>query len=79
MSEAEKRSRRFPLDLQTLVGAAKPNGTRTVLRPQRHVQQAIADATRHQAPTGLGLDSALVRQRMVQKLRDEGLCDERVL
>ncbi|OYU93660.1 MAG: protein-L-isoaspartate O-methyltransferase, partial [Burkholderiales bacterium PBB5] len=49
---------------------------RETLRPQRHLHEAAKDAARQSAPQGLGLDSALVRQRMVQRLRAEGLrCD----
>ncbi len=48
-------------------------------RPQRPLQQAADDAARHQVPTGLGLDSAAVRQRMVGRLREGGIADERVL
>ena len=47
--------------------------TRETLRPQRHLHEAAKDATKQSAPQGLGLDSALVRQRMVQRLRAEGL------
>jgi protein-L-isoaspartate(D-aspartate) O-methyltransferase len=52
---------------------------RTVLMPQRHLREAAADAARLAQPSGTGLDSASVRQRMVQRLRDEGLREERVL
>ena len=47
--------------------------------PQRHLREAAADAARLAMPSGLGLDSAGVRQRMVARLRQEGLTDERVL
>lgn len=47
-----------------------------LLRPQRLLQQALQGAGRHQAPSGLGLDSAAVRARMVQRLRAGGVhCD----
>ncbi len=55
---------------------------KTLLRPQMHLQQAQAaheQAARHAGPAGLGLDSAAVRQRMVQRLVAEGIVDERVL
>ena len=61
---------------------AKAPTAKPVLRPQLHLQhaQAASDhAARHGAPAGLGLDSAAVRQRMVQRLRAEGMGDERVL
>ncbi len=47
-----------------------------------HLQQAQAasqHAARHAGPGGLGMDSAAVRQRMVQRLVSEGISDERVL
>ncbi|MFY7867709.1 protein-L-isoaspartate(D-aspartate) O-methyltransferase [Roseateles sp.] len=47
--------------------------------PQRHLREAAADAARQTAPRGLGLDSEMVRRRMVQRLQREGLADERVL
>ena len=55
---------------------------KAMLRPQLHLQQAQAateQAARHAGPGGLGLDSAAVRQRMVQRLVAEGIGDERVL
>ena len=74
----EPKAKRFPLGLEkvnkTATAAARP-----VLMPQRHLQQATADAARLAKPSGLGLDSAHVRQRMVQRLRLDGLSDERVL
>ncbi|MDN3920369.1 protein-L-isoaspartate(D-aspartate) O-methyltransferase [Roseateles violae] len=76
--EAQGRPRRFPLPLDKL-GGAKAGATRELLMPQRHLREAAADAARQAAPSGLGLDSAQVRQRMVQRLRREGLADERVL
>jgi protein-L-isoaspartate(D-aspartate) O-methyltransferase len=40
------------------------------------LQQAAADAARISAPSGLGLDSAAVRLRMVRRLQDDGVrCD----
>lgn len=50
-----------------------------VLRPQRPLHHAAEVAARQAAPSGLGLDSAAVRQRMVQRLRDEGLRHEALL
>lgn len=37
------------------------------------LRDAAQDANRQGAPSGLGLDSALVRQRMVDRLRSEGI------
>lgn len=78
MSTGGPRPRRFPLGLDQV--QAKPTASaREVLRPQAHLHMAAADAARLQTPQGLGLDSAGVRQRMTQRLRREGLVDERVL
>ena len=52
---------------------------RSVLRPQRPVEHAHADAARRGAPSGLGLDSADVRKRMAQRLRGAGVTSEAVL
>lgn len=59
--------------------AVAPAAAREPLKPQGHWQQAAALKARTLPPSGLGLDSAGVRQRMVQRLRREGLSDERVL
>ena len=53
--------------------------SRDLLRPQRPLQHAADHSTRRNAPTGLGLDSAGVRQRMVERLRRDGLRHEAVL
>jgi len=82
MSETPPRSKRFPLSLQQLGTPQKPAAAavaREPLKPQGHWQQAAAIKARALPPSGLGLDSAGVRQRMVQRLRLEGLADERVL
>jgi len=50
-----------------------------VLRPQRLLDQAVADAARLVAPSGIGLDSPGVRARMVSRLRRGGGFDEVVL
>ncbi|QPF74463.1 protein-L-isoaspartate(D-aspartate) O-methyltransferase [Roseateles sp. DAIF2] len=80
MSTGEAPRRRFPLPLDKLspqpAAKAQP---RELLRPQRHLQQAAQDAARQAAPSGLGMDSAGVRLRMVQRLQREGLKDERVV
>lgn len=83
MSNSPERPSRFPLPLGKLVkGQATGAGggaAREVLMPQRHLREAAADAARQTAPRGLGLDSDMVRRRMVQRLQQEGLSDERVL
>ncbi|MEP7058254.1 MAG: protein-L-isoaspartate(D-aspartate) O-methyltransferase [Caldimonas sp.] len=50
-----------------------------MLRPQRPLAHAHADSARHRKPSGLGLDSADVRRRMVDRLRAVGLVDANVL
>ena len=72
------RQARFPVPLDRL-GATARAPAREPLRPQRPLQQAAADAARTTVPSGLGLDSASVRSRMVQRLRADGITDERVL
>jgi protein-L-isoaspartate(D-aspartate) O-methyltransferase len=48
-----------------------------VLRPQRPLQMAKGETIG--APTGIGMDSADVRQRMVQRLRHAGIRNDAVL
>jgi protein-L-isoaspartate(D-aspartate) O-methyltransferase len=50
-----------------------------LLRPQAPLRQAARDAALSRAPSGLGLDSAVVRQRMVERLRTDGAHCEPVL
>jgi len=69
---------RFPLPLDRLGSAARP-AERELLRPQRPLRQAAEDAARTRTPSGLGLDSATVRARMVERLRAEGITNEAVL
>ena len=56
---------------------------RAMLRPQRPLEHAHADAhanaSGRAAPSGLGLDSADVRRRMAQRLRAAGVRSEPVL
>ncbi|MEQ1682810.1 MAG: protein-L-isoaspartate(D-aspartate) O-methyltransferase [Burkholderiaceae bacterium] len=52
---------------------------RPLLRPQQPLAHAHTDASRRAAPSGLGLDSADVRKRMVMRLRAAGLTNEVVL
>ena len=74
--DGERRAPKFPMVLDR-VGRPSPTANpRETLRPQRHLHvahQAARDANRQPAPQGLGLDSLLVRQRMVQRLRAEGI------
>ena len=86
---AERPARRFPLALGRLGGAtpakAKSPAPRSgdagpaMSRPQRYVATAHADAGRRAAAVGLGLDSADVRGRMVERLRGEGVTHPLVL
>jgi protein-L-isoaspartate(D-aspartate) O-methyltransferase len=78
------RPPRFPLALNRVHGQAgtpsrsgKPAAP--VLRPQMPLHQAAQDAARQQTPSGLGMDSAAVRQRMVDRLRAGGVRCEPVL
>ncbi|HEX6708060.1 MAG TPA: protein-L-isoaspartate(D-aspartate) O-methyltransferase [Albitalea sp.] len=64
---------------KTPAAAAPAAPPRHVLRPQQPLQHAAAVAARRAPPTGLGLDSAGVRLRMVERLRAEGLRHEAVL
>ena len=71
---------RFPLRLDKV--HARPAGsthTTTVLRPQSPLEHAAQHRARQVAPSGLGMDSAAVRQRMVDRLRAQGLQHEAVL
>lgn len=68
--------RKFPLALDRIALAAP---ARKLLRPQRDVAAAHADRARRAAPGGLGLDSADVRRRMVDRLREGGVGEPRVL
>lgn len=88
------RAARFPLGLDRMpAGVATraaavppppapgqaPAPPRELLRPQRPLAEAARDALRRAPPVGLGLDSAVVRARMVERLRAEGLACEAVL
>ncbi|MET0383336.1 MAG: protein-L-isoaspartate(D-aspartate) O-methyltransferase [Burkholderiaceae bacterium] len=49
------------------------------MRPQRLLLQAAQDAARHVAPGGLGMDRFPVRERMVTRLRGEGIASASLL
>ncbi|HLL19127.1 MAG TPA: protein-L-isoaspartate(D-aspartate) O-methyltransferase [Rubrivivax sp.] len=71
---------RFPVALDRLRGVAGRSATSAeTLRPQRPLQHAATEAARNRSPSGLGLDSAAVRGRMIQRLRADGVRDEAVL
>ena len=67
------RPPRFPLGLDQMGRAGTPAKPRETLRPQRHLHESAKDAARKSPTQGLGLDSAQVRKRMVQRLRSEGI------
>ncbi len=86
----QPRGARFPLGLDHLPGAhgahgavgvrrAEPMQPREVLRPQRPLEHAARAGSRQATPSGLGLDSAAVRARMVERLRADGIGCEPVL
>jgi protein-L-isoaspartate(D-aspartate) O-methyltransferase len=81
MTTTSGPSPKFPLKLDRLGRGSKDAAVsnRPVLRPQAPLQQAAADASRRVAPSGLGLDSAEVRRRMVARLQASGLRNDRVL
>ena len=75
----ERPARKFPLMLGRLPGSGAGE-VRGLLRPQRHVADAHADASpRRVSLSGHGLDSAGVRARMVERLRDGGATHAEVL
>jgi len=69
-----------PVPVKPLKSAAQvPITPRAILRPQQPLQHAATVSARKTSPTGLGLDSAGVRQRMADRLRADGLRNEAVL
>lgn len=85
---AERPARRFPVALGRLGAASIKTRSTTsgsgatgpaLIRPQRQVATAHADASRRGRAVGLGLDSADVRARMVERLRGEGVAHSLVL
>ena len=74
------RAFKFPLPLERVGKIGTPAKPRETLRPQRHLHESARDASRPLTlQGGLGLDTAVVRARMVQRLRDEGQGCEPVL
>jgi protein-L-isoaspartate(D-aspartate) O-methyltransferase len=76
MSAADRPRPKFPLQLD---GLTKPARKAAVLRPQQPLHRAAEDSARRFTPSGLGLDSADVRQRMVTRLQAAGLRDDLVI
>ncbi|HEY1394212.1 MAG TPA: protein-L-isoaspartate(D-aspartate) O-methyltransferase [Methylibium sp.] len=86
------RASKFPLRLDSLTKPAQrassthkaaqpiaPATPQSTLRPQRPVHEAVQERARRATPAGLGLDSEGVRQRMVERLRAQGLAGVQVL
>ena len=74
------RAPRFPLGLDRM--QAKPLArapAAPLIRPQRPLEQVQQDKSRQSISSGLGMDSAAVRKRMVDRLRASGLKCEPVL
>lgn len=76
--ESDERRAKFPLRLDRLAPARR-TAEEGVLRPQRPLHQAAKEAVRVLTPVGIGLDSSQVRERMVARIRADGVRDERVL
>ena len=76
MSE-RRRSAGFPLPLDRVAAPSRHSGD--TLRPQRPLREAVRDSHSRVAPSGVGLDSAQVRGRMVQRLHALGLRHEGLL
>ncbi|MCI1192790.1 protein-L-isoaspartate(D-aspartate) O-methyltransferase [Calidifontimicrobium sp. SYSU G02091] len=64
------RPPRFPLSLERVAPAS---AAPVAHRPQRLLAEASKDARRQRSPSGVGLDSAGVRSRMVQRLQAGGV------
>ena len=75
MTGEPPRGKRFPAQWAN-AAPARPSASGTArnpLRPQALLHQAVQDAARHVVPTGLGLDNGPMRERMVARLRSEGI------
>jgi protein-L-isoaspartate(D-aspartate) O-methyltransferase len=70
---------RFPAGLKPASSGAARAPASTVLRPQRPLHEAARDAVPRATPSGLGLDSAAVRERMVARLHADGVRCQPVL
>jgi protein-L-isoaspartate(D-aspartate) O-methyltransferase len=78
MTASDRPRSKFPLRLDHLSSLAA-SSPKAVLRPQRDVAAAHADSGRRSAPAGLGLDSADVRRRMAERLREGGIAQPLVI
>lgn len=79
MSDAPRPPPKFPLRLDQVKPPARAGAATPLLRPQRPLEQAAQARGPAAPPAGLGLDSQPVRERMVARLRAEGVRDARVL
>ena len=73
MNNDPPRGRRFPAQWNAPAAPKSAGTARDPLRPQRLLHLAAQDAARHVVPTGLGMDNGAVRERMVARLRGEGI------
>jgi protein-L-isoaspartate(D-aspartate) O-methyltransferase len=79
----KRRNATFPLPLERVATSKAPRRDDTA-RPQRPLREAVRDAHSRAsharvAASGVGLDSAQVRARMVQRLHAQGLRHEKLL
>ena len=83
MSSAPPRPRRFPASVvpttSTPVTATPTAAKDRLLRPQAHLHQIERERRVQSVPQGVGLDSPRVRQRMVERLRADGISHPEVL
>jgi protein-L-isoaspartate(D-aspartate) O-methyltransferase len=82
MSEGSARGSKFPLRLDRLgtsVTSGSAGQATALLRPQAPLRHAFEFTSRNASPSGVGLDSADVRRRMVDGLRAAGTTHEGVL
>lgn len=75
---SRRRGSAFPLSLEQVSRRPAARSSEP-LRPQRPLEVAARDALPRAAASGIGLDSAAVRARMVQSLREQGVTHVGVL
>lgn len=75
MSGTPPRPRRFPASIPTAGGTSHDR----LLRPQAHLHQIERERRVQSVPHGVGLDSPRVRQRMVERLKADGISHPAVL
>jgi len=73
-----RRGGSFPLPLASVSGTTERQ-QRATLQPQRPLRDAARDGRPRTSPSGVGLDSAQVRARMVQRLHALGIRHEGLL